>query len=543
MREAKLRAEDQMRLRNRELTLLNRIIAASAKTGDEQDFLQVACTETAGTFGASLAAAIMLDEESGNPVIVAEHSGVPGLSLRGMAIPPTWGSMGAMLRNLRVPAVINDLTDAHSLLAPHAGFLERPFLSMAIVPLMVDGSTVGGVGLFSDKPGHFSEDRDTLLRSVADELSNALARTRLERDRLRLGAAVEQSADAIMILSVEGVIGHVNNGFERMIGRSRAEVVGKRAAVLIADRPDPRVVREVAECIRRGREWRGRMSARRRDGCPYTADVTFSPVHDRSGRAVNFIMIARDITEALQLEQRYLQAQKMEAIGRLAGGVAHDFNNLLTSIMGYADLLAERFPSGTPEGGEVRQIQTAVERAAALTRQLLLFGRKQVLSPRIVNPNEIVTETAALLRPLLGNAIELSMSLDPSLCKVLADPGQVGQLVMNLALNARDAMPAGGRILVATSNAALSVAQARDLPDGRPGSYAALRISDTGSGIGPDVLPHIFEPFFTTKSEDKGTGLGLAIVFAIVKQSGGHIRISSEVGKGTTLEILLPAAP
>jgi len=207
-----------------------------------------------------------------------------------------------------------------------------------------------------------------------------------------------------MILSIDGVIGSVNTGFERMIGRARAEVVGKSAAVLIDGRPDPHVVREVTECILQGREWRGRMSARRRDGCPYTADVSFSPVRDRSGRAVNFVMIARDVTETLQLEQRYLQAQKMEAIGRLAGGVAHDFNNLLTSIMGYADLLAERFARQTPEGGEVRQIQTAVERAAALTRQLLLFGRKQVLSPRIMDPNEIVRETAALLQPSWGMA-------------------------------------------------------------------------------------------------------------------------------------------
>ena len=385
MREAKLRAEEQMRSRNRELSLLNRIIAASAKTGDEREFLQVACTETAGALGAFLAAAILLDEKTGTPVIAAEHSSVAGLSLRGKPFRETWISMGAMLAGLRVPAIANHITDSHPIAALHADFLEHPFRSMAVVPLVVDGSTVGGVGLFSDREGHFTEERATLLGSVADELSSVLSRTRLERDRMRLAAAVEQSADAIMIQDVDGVIGYVNTGFERMVGRPRAEIIGKPSSLLMDVRPDPGLVREIAESIRQGREWRGRMSTRRRDGCPCIADVSFSPVHDRSGRTVNFVMIARDVTEALRLEQRYLQAQKMEAIGRLAGGVAHDFNNLLTSIMGYADLLAERFPPETPAGGEVQQIQTAVERAAALTRQLLLFGRRQVLSPRVVN--------------------------------------------------------------------------------------------------------------------------------------------------------------
>jgi PAS domain S-box-containing protein len=541
MREAKLKAEEQMRRRNRELFLLNRIIAASTRTLDERAFLQVACTETANALGAFLAAAFMLDEESGQPAIVAEHSSVPGLSLRETAFPETWGSMIAMLRGLHGPAVLNDLTDSHPMFAPHAGFLERRFASMAIVPLVVDGVTAGGLGLFSDTAGHFSEERGALLKSVADELSNVLARTRLERDRLRLGAAVEQSADAVLILGPDGVIRYVNTGFERMSGRMRSEAIGRPSLSLIDDRPEPRVVREVTECIRTGRDWHGRMSAHRRDGGPLTADIAFSPIRDRTGRLVNFVMIARDVTEALRLEQRYIQAQKMEAIGRLAGGIAHDFNNLLTSIMGYAELLAGRFPQGTPEEGEVRQIQTAVERAAALTRQLLLFGRAQVLAPRLLALNDVVTETAPLLKPLLGDAVELHLALDSSLRPVMADPGQLGQVIMNLALNARDAMASGGRIDVSTANVRPDGAQARELAENRHGPWVALRVSDTGMGIRPEVLSHVFEPFFTTKSEGKGTGLGLAIVFGIVKQSGGHIRIESEVGKGTTFEILLPA--
>ncbi len=541
MREAKLNAEEQMRRRNRELSLLNRIIAASTRTDNEREFLQVACTETANALGAFLTAAVMWVDGSRELAIVAEHSGVPGLSLREMALPPTWHAMGAMLKDLRVPLVLNDLTDSHPMTAPHASFLDRRIASMAMVPLIMDGETAGGLGLFSDKAGHFSEERDALLRSVADELSNALARMRLEGDLLRLGTAIEQISDAVMILSPEGIIRYINTGFERVLGHTRAELIGNSSAVLIADKPDPHAVREVTECIRAGRDWHGRMSAHRRDGAPLTADITFSPIRDKTGRAVSFVAIARDITEALRLEQRYLQAQKMEAIGRLAGNIAHDFTNLLTSVLGFAELLAESFPRETPAGDQVHQIQIAAERAVTLTRQLLVFGRQQVLAPRVVDLNGLVTETAALLRPLVGDNVELAMALDSSLHRVTADPGQIGQVIMNLALNARDAMDSRGRILLSTENVELSDAQARALPGGRPGSYVALRISDNGSGISPDVLPHIFEPFFTTKSETKGTGLGLAIVFGIVKQSGGHIQISSELRKGTTFEILLPA--
>ena len=191
-------------------------------------------------------------------MIVAEHSGIPGLSLRATPLPPSWHSMGEMLKGLRVPMVMNDLNDSHPMSAPHAAFLDRRFASMAIVPLVVDGETAGGLGLFSDKTGHFSEERDALLRSVADELSNALSRMRLEGDLLRLGTAIEQISDAVMFLSPEGVIRYINTGFERMLGHTRAELFGKSAAALIRDKPDPHSVREMRECIREWRDWHGR---------------------------------------------------------------------------------------------------------------------------------------------------------------------------------------------------------------------------------------------------------------------------------------------
>jgi len=540
IRDAKLKAEKQIIQRNQELSLLNRIIAASAKAGDEWSFFEVVCRETARALGAFLAAAFTLDPKGGGPVIVAEHSEVPGLSLRSMALPPRWGAMTEMLASLREPAVINNLRETDPLAIPHAGFMERRIASMAVVPLVVDGVTVGGLGLFADAPGHFSAERDALLRSVADELSGALARARLKRDRLLLGAAVEQTTDGVMILSPDGVIRNVNAGFERMTGRARAELIGKPSTVLIDEEPDLNAVREVLQAIRERRDWRGRMTASRRDGSSYTADIAFSPIRDGGEQIAYYLVTARDITQTLELESRYLQAQKMEAVGRLAGGVSHDFNNLLTSIMGFAEILADQLPPDSPGGNEIRQIQTAAERASALTRQLLAFGRRQALAPRLVSLNEVVSETETLLRPHLGKNIELVMKFEPGLRTVMADPGQIGQVIMNLAINARDAMPDGGRIVLTTENLALDEARARQIPDCRPGTYVALRISDTGSGIAPEILPHIFEPFYTTKGEGKGTGLGLAIVFGIVKQSGGNIRVTSEVGRGTTFEILLP---
>jgi len=541
IRDAKLKAEKQIIQRNQELSLLNRIIAASAKAGDEWSFFQVVCQETSRAMGAFLTAAFTLDGEGGEPEIVAEHSEVPGLSLRSMALPPRWGAMTDMLVSLREPAVINNLRETDPLSVPHAEFIERQIASMAIVPLVVDGVTVGGLGLFADAPGHFSGERDALLRSVADELSGALARARLKRDRLLLGAAVEQTTDGVMILSPEGVIRSLNTGFERLTGRARAELVGKPASALMDEKPEPAATREILQFIRERREWRGRMTATRQDGSAYTADVTFSPVREGTGEISSYLVMARDVTQALELESRYLQAQKLEAVGRLAGGVSHDFNNLLTSIMGFAEILADRLAPDSPGGNEIRQIQTAAERASALTRQLLAFGRRQVLAPRLVSLNEVVSETETLLRPLLGKSIELATRLEPGLRTVMPDPGQIGQVIMNLAINARDAMPDGGRILVTTENLALDEAHARQIPDCRPGTYVALRIADTGSGIGPEILPHIFEPFYTTKGAGKGTGLGLAIVFGIVKQSGGNIRVTSEVGRGTTFEVLLPA--
>jgi signal transduction histidine kinase/CheY-like chemotaxis protein len=306
---------------------------------------------------------------------------------------------------------------------------------------------------------------------------------------------------------------------------------------------DGRFYQEMWQTLLRGEVYRGVMINRKKNGELYYAEKTITPVLDAAGQITHFISNDRDITERHKLEEQLAQVQKMDAIGQLAGGVAHDFNNLVMVISSYVELMMDALAPDSPLRHHGEEILKAARRAAHLTRQLLTFSRKQVQALRVLDLNSALKEICRNLSRLIGEDIQVSLQLSQELWPIKADPVQLEQIVMNLATNARDAMPHGGQLNLETRNVELDEAYCRTQPDATPGEHVLLAISDYGTGIEPAILPRIFEPFFTTKEKGKGTGLGLATIYGIVKQSGGHITVQSEVAAGTTFKIFLPRAP
>jgi PAS domain S-box-containing protein len=365
-------------------------------------------------------------------------------------------------------------------------------------------------------------------------------RKRAEESQALLATAVDQSAETIMITDAAGTISYVNPAFEKATGYTREEVIGHNPRLLKSGQQDAEFYRQMWTVLSRGEIWSGHFINRRKDGTHFEETATISPVRDAAGQIVNYVAVKRDVTNENRLEAQLRQAQKMEAVGSLAGGVAHDFNNLLGVIMGYGEIVYRQLAGEDPLKGKVGQILKAAERAAGLTRQLLAFSRKQVLQPKILDLNTVVSDMDKMLRRLIGEDVEFTTLLEPHLGSVRADPGQIEQVVMNLVVNSRDAMPEGGRLTIETHNADLDAEYAATHSPARPGPYVALVITDSGSGMDAATQALIFEPFFSTKGVGKGTGLGLATVYGIVKQSEGHIWVYSEVGVGTTFKIYLP---
>jgi len=368
-------------------------------------------------------------------------------------------------------------------------------------------------------------------------------RKQAEVAQARLATAIEQAAEAVLITDTQGTIQYVNPAFEKVTGYSREEAIGRNPRFLKSGKHDTEFYQRLWAVLTRGEVWRGHFVNKRKDGTLYEEEATISPVRDAAGRIIHYVAVKRDVTREAQLEAQLLQAQKMEAIGRLAGGVAHDFNNILAVILMQTEflLMSVDLSEGVRDG--VQQVRTAAERAANLTRQLLAFSRRQVMQARDLDLNEVVTNLAKMLQRIIGEDVRLELHLHPTPLMTHADAGMLDQVLMNLAVNARDAMPKGGRLIIETTAREFSPEEAAALPDVKPGHYVGLRVSDTGCGIPPEILPRIFEPFFTTKEQGKGTGLGLATVFGIVKQHGGNIQVASEPGRGTTFEIYIPALP
>ena len=371
--------------------------------------------------------------------------------------------------------------------------------------------------------------------------------TERKRDRESVEASyrryrdlVENAVDMICTLDLDGRITYASPALLQTLGYTSEELLGEHVKRIIVDEDSALMERAFKARLDGPPVGTYELLLSKKDNSRVPGEVVSNLIYTADGTVAGTQAILRDTSARKGLEAQLLHAQKMEAIGRLAGGVAHDFNNLLTAIIGYSELVLSRLGGSDPIRKEIEEIMKTGERAASLTRQLLAFSRKQVMKPIVLDPNGLVADLEKMLRRLIGEDVDLITILEPDLGCVRADPGQIEQVIMNLAVNARDAMPQGGKLVIETANVYLDQADVGDRADVAPGPYVMLAVSDTGTGMDPKTLSHLFEPFFTTKAQGKGTGLGLSTAYGITKQSGGHVTAQSEPGAGTTFKIYLP---
>jgi PAS domain S-box-containing protein len=398
------------------------------------------------------------------------------------------------------------------------------------------------------------------IRSIENEIENllssdratqadmAVAMRRLEKEiserkksEEMIRSLVETSQDWIWAINLEGRHTYSNPAVTAILGYRPEDIVGEFCFELMHDEDRANLQKFLPSQIQRKQGWRNlNLRWRHKNGSWRYLESNAVPILDLDNRVIGFRGMDRDITEHKQLEEQLNHAQKMEAIGQLAGGVAHDFNNLLHAILGYTDLILEDLDEGSRHRAEIAQVRTAAERASTLTRQLLAFSRRQVIQPAVVNLNEVIAGLMKMLGRLIGEHIQLDIVQGNDLQLVRADPGQIEQVLMNLCINARDAMPDGGQLRIETQNVEISPEFQQKHAWPKEGRFVLIRVADTGRGMDRETLGRIFEPFFTTKDVGEGTGLGLSTVYGIVQQHGGFIRVNSEAGKGSTFDVYLP---
>jgi len=373
-------------------------------------------------------------------------------------------------------------------------------------------------------------DGSTLWYGIITDITD---RKNADAERERLLLAIEQAGEMIIVCDPQGLIQYVNPAFEFVTGYTRAEVLGQNPRLLKSGRQDAAFYERLWRLISSGLAWEGRLINKRKDGSLYTEEASISPVKDEAGRIINYVAVKKDISAQIRLEEQFRQSQKMEAVGLLAGGIAHDFNNILTAIKGYCTLVSGAMLEQDPARADMAEIMAAADHATSLTRQLLAFSRRQIISPKVLDLNKVLGDMVKMLRRVIGEDIRLTTRLFPAPCLAKIDPGQMEQVVLNLVLNARDAVSKNGEITLVTS-----------LSDPHlPGEGSVtVEVRDNGCGIRPEDQKQIFEPFFTTKEKGSGSGLGLSVVYGIVEQNSGSIAVESEPGKGSVFRLSFPAA-
>jgi PAS domain S-box-containing protein len=431
--------------------------------------------------------------------------------------------------------------------------LKRGFACSISLPIAFSDRAYGALTIYANQPDAFDPEEIRLLTEMSNDLTYGIQSLRSKAEQMRAEEALVQSEERFRQIAetIEEVFWisdpftskmiYLSPAFERVWGRSVASLFENPDIFVQSIHPDDRArVLADLEVQKEGLPFDHEYRIMLPDGAiRWIWDRAF-PAQDAAGKVIRYVGVALDVTERKVLETQLRQAAKMEAVGQLAGGVAHDFNNLLTIINGYSEIVMENLDADAKSSAYLKEVRNAGERATSLTRQLLAFSRQQVLTPQVLNLNTVVSNVQKMLRRLIGEDIELCTILDPSLSPIKADPGQLEQVIINLAVNARDAMPTGGTLSIETSNVELGVAYAQSHPNAKLGPHVVLSVADTGVGMTPETKAHIFEPFFTTKEQGKGTGLGLATVYGIVKQSEGFIWVYSELGQGSVFKIYLP---
>ena len=447
------------------------------------------------------------------------------------------GTWDVVLSDYRMP----QFTGLEALSLLQASGLDLPFI-------LVSGAVGEDVAVEILRAGaHDYVAKHRLFRlapAVTRELREARTRhahRRAELELRKMAMVVEQIPSVVVITDLAGRIEYVNPRFTELTGYTRDEVQGQNPRILKSGATSREHYRELWTSVKSGHEWRGTFHQRRKDGSTYEEDAVIRPMRDASGTITHYLKVGEDVTARHALEQQFRQAQKMEAVGRLAGGVAHDFNNLLTVISGFTEMAIASLDPDDPLRADLEQVALAGERGAALTRQLLAFSRKQALEPAPFVLARTVREAESMVRRLVGEdvTVDLRMNADDG-GTILAEPGQLEQILMNLVVNARDAMPTGGRLTISTAVRTVDADNASQHAGLHVGPYALLTVADTGHGMSAETLSKIFEPFFTTKTVGKGSGLGLSTVYGIVSQLGGIIEVHSAPGEGARFDIYLP---
>ncbi len=430
-------------------------------------------------------------------------------------------------------------------------FIQKPCEPEVFMKAVDELMAASGQNLSSSEPESLNEEEtlklysERLVRKLEQKMLQLelelKRRQQAEEERARLMAAIEQAGEIVLITDTDGIIQYVNPVFETVTGYSYHEAIGQNPRMLLkSGKQDLAFYQDLWGTITAGKTWKGRIINKRKDGKHFIEAATISPVYDATGQVVNFVAVKRDITEQLKLEAQLAQAQKIETVGQLVSGVAHDYNNMLSVILGYTELALIKVTPDDPLRADLQQILKAAKRSIDITQQLLIFARKQAVLPQVLDLNQAVEGAHKMLRQLAGENIDLVWLPATDLWPLKIDPSQVDQILVNLCVNARDAIADVGKITIETGNVTIDETYSTLHPDAVPGDFIKLTISDDGCGMDKETQEKIFEPFFTTKKEGEGTGLGLATCYGIVKQNEGFISVYSEPGQGTVFKVYLP---